>query len=641
MTLSYDVRELTVLVNGSPDKTLLVRKVEHSMGNGRLDSAEIYYDPKRGDRLENYALADEFTNREIEIVNPRGVVLHWGKVSIARPVLSNNYDLSLISSTEPHHFGEPIVGRWAYVQTANSGVQIARYDRPLIFNPILDGKIVNNRSGITGAGYFYFLDETTSYSQKALTYQKEPIKDPTKIKPWSLADCVRYLCGVANEKETHIKNPDTSQLNSQIEDDGDLVKDVHIPDGIMLPDALDILLTPYGYTWQVVYLGIGSRQIFVQKKGRGAGVTIPFQPYGDELDLDKTFIERLDLQYDAARKIANEITVYGGLGETEATFDLVRAWSDDKDVYSTTNTDHLQLDSEEYQEDKTLHRVWRDFVLNEAGDYIGTRATITKPYDLSTIFNDDDYIVRRRRALPTLTLDDDGAPIGKTHGVRVQWTVTPTSSSEIEWHDLEEMEEGSANQVILLEKEFGIRFAGLTPPWSLMAGGVHARVRVTATIQCDKRLTRTEKTNGSFAQERIPFALVLPQAFNKRKVHETSTYYDQVKAKTLDSAEVDDTAKLRKFVSRLADSMDAAECAGILTLHGLDYTYQLGQVVTSISGRDINMTTAAGKWPVIVGIIYDVPGQTTTLILDSYRDAIDKQLTLSRGPRRIREEAHP
>lgn len=633
MTLSLDAKELFVFVNGRRDKNLKVRQVEHTMGGSRLDSAEIFYDHAlTGDLLEDCALFDEFDNREIEITNSRGVVLHWGKVAIVRPLLGPSYDLALMSRTEPHHFGEPIVGRMVYSTTAN-GVTIARRDRPLIFNPILDGKITPNKSGITGAGFFYFLDETSSYTEAALKFQKEPITDPKKLKPWRLQDCVRYLCGVANEEQEFIRNPDGRLLDREIEDsEGDLVKDFHIPDGIMLPQALDMLLTPFGYQWQVVYLAKGSRQIFVQKKGRGASVTVAYQPYGDLLDMDKTHAERIDLNFDAASKTASELTVYGGLGEVEATFELVRSWPEDQD---DATEDKLMLDSEDYADDKALHRVWRDWVLNEAGDYIGVRPEHKKPYDLSKIFEEDDCIVRRRRFLPTLTVDDDGAPIGRTHGVTVEWY-----DSDGQWRSLDEISDGNANQVLLLERECGIRFSGIVPPWEIMAMGASAKVRITATLQCDRRLTRTQKVAGSQAQERIPVSIVT-EAFQRRKIDKTSIYYDKVQSKELDSAEVDDTGKLQSFIYRLADSLDAAECSGSITLNGLDYSYQLGQEITRISGREINLVTAAGKYPLIVGIVYNVPAQTTTLILDAYRDAIEKQLNLSRRPRRMRELAHP
>lgn len=635
-TLAIQGVELGVYVDGRFTRTMKVRRVEHAMGGQRLDSAEIYYDMTRkeiGDFLEEMSLFDQFNNREIEIVGPRGVI-HWGKIAIVHPVLGRNgCSFSMVSRTEPHHFGLPIVGRWAHVQTAK-GLQIARYDRPLVFNPLLDGKIVPNKSAFRGYNYFYFLDETASYTEEALTYQQETTADPKQLKAWTLADCVRYLCWTANEEQEFIKNPDNTQLDEQIEDPyGDLVKDFHIPDGVFLSEALDILLTPFGYQWQVVYLGKGSRQIFVQKKGRGTSVTVAYQPNGELLDLEKTW-GSIDLRYDAVTNTASELTIYGGHEEVEATFELRRAWPE---KYDETEEAKLQLDSDDYKNDPKLHRVWRDFVLDEAGDYVGVRVVHKKPYDLSTIFDEDDFIVRRRKFLPTLTLDEDGAPIGKTHGATVEFQTENNGP----WRDIQEMDDAGSNPVILLEKEGGIRFNGLTPPWELIAAGRYGKVRITATLQSDKRLTRTAKVGGTSAQEYVPMALVMGGEFQKRTVHKTSIYYDKVKEGELESAEVNDTQKLQAFIARLSDSLDVAECSGTIQLVGLDWTFQLGQAVTGISGRNINLTTAAGKYPLIVGIVYDVPNQTTTLVLDAYRDEIERQLNLSRRPKRSREELHP
>jgi hypothetical protein len=257
-------------------------------------------------------------------------------------------------------------------------------------------------------------------------------------------------------------------------------------------------------------------------------------------------------------------------------------------------------------------------VLNEGGDYIGLRPEIREVFPPGVKSRLDAagflkwMVPRKRQLLPTLTRDLDGVgPIGRTRGIEIEWS----TDGEL-WKPLGRWE------VNLLEHECGVYLGGDEVPEEVRDAGDDFRLRITATIETDFRITAVaERKDTSPLVDVVTAVLDLDSQFHWKEV----TTLSQYKSGGYDSLAENDFEQLKAFVEELRDRFDHLDCGGAVTLEGVDqHRYQIGDRVLGIKGKNINFNTRrdSATFPQIAAITYDIEGQKTILAMDRTRETV-------------------
>lgn len=569
-------------------------------------------------------------------------VIFWGTISGKGGEFGGDSDsITFDANQAPRHYGKYVTGMHEHNASAK-GLDFPILQQPLVFNPTVnftsytgkrvpgarDAGMVRGNMNDThkyGRGKCnVFLDPGSVFTPAARRFalaasekratNKQDAQMLASDKKWTLREAAYYLCWTLNEDETNFKNPTRGDLKI-LDDSPELLQEVTIPLGVFLPEALDMLLTPYGYTWRVQYRRRGARVIRFHKRGSGPRKVVKHQQFGESFIPDETNLASLELAC-GNRATVNRIEALGDFRLYESTFELRKAWTDaDDDLYGT---DLLWDGAPDWLQRPQHHRVWRDWVLNEAGDYNGLRPEIRAPHDLSAIFTKT-TVPRRRRFVPCITLDKDRLPVGG-HGYLVQYhDGAGDPSDDATWRAI--------NGYEILTSECGIRFTGPTPPVELAGIGPTVKVRITASIYSDERLTFSFTSNNSpLAPEISPVLLNVSDRFHFREVHKDSIFFDEIKAGRYEHSQVDDTNEMGQFIFKLLDSVDCFDLRGTAVISDLDGDkYELGDALTEVAGRGISLETkTSGKfkrYAEIVGITYDYVNQKRILALETFRDA--------------------
>lgn len=618
MSLQRNRVGLTILFGGTPLDNCEVLRVQRSAGGRRLDFAEYEVKPGYLQPLQDVAVSNGM-GVEVKISavidgSPR--IIHWGYTSRQAWSINEGAEaVRVVSRTEPHHFGKPLYGA-RFVTTGGTRLDIT--GAPTVFNPVIDDKRTENRSKVPydepGSPHAFVNPESarTSKARANINHGEGTLDKPQF---WLLCDAVHYLCWYLNSDQTYIKNPTLEELKTILGEDTELVRDVAIPANVHLPEALDRLLEPLGYSWFVSHPSLSERKLKFFKRSAGEQVTVKLQRPPDFLDRSLTELAENDIAFSIG-ELANQITVIGDYIEVEGTWELYRAWSSSDDSLGLGSAHQLAMSSDTFVDHPN---VWRKWVLNEAGDYNDLRSEITAARSLNSEFGENQLPIRRR-FLPTLSrrvdARDYAAPVGEHRGVTVEyhngteWKLIPNT------HDF---------SVEILEKECGIYFRGENIPLEIAHKNTNAKVRVTASLRSDKRLsyTATKQTTSpsSLTVERVIDAR---ERFQKRYRHSTSIYHGD---SDYEADAVDHTTSIQSYAEKLRDAMDIATIEGEVTIDGLDNNFELGNVVTKIDGRNVSFASKAAsaaeqRYPSIMGITYDVDDQATILTLESFRDEV-------------------
>lgn len=477
-----------------------------SAGADRLDVATLDVNISTLDGLSPAS----YLNKEIEIQRIVGVseeIVHWGKVT-QLPMLINprGETLQVVSRTELYHIGGKIDGYYVYDPITTSA---RRVDGDLVFNPLIDGLVYGNLNDTqtTAGGDPVFLDPESVRSAAAVTLQGANITN------WTLAEAVYYLIWSLNTDETYVDNESLVNLQAIFDDPNAVIRDVRLPRGLYLAQALDQLLTPLGYQWRVNRPELGSRNLAFWKRGAGGTLrTVKHQVWGSTLNLANQNTETAGITFDIS-SLGNQVTVLGGFGEYELTVELLRAWPTADDP-SAGIADGLCKDDENFADNVNVLRKW---VLNEAGDYIGLRPEIDGVFtsDLRDALVDAGlatfFVPRRRRMMPTLRLDDDGNPIGRIQGVEVEYSNDETEN----WLPVDLLDCGCT----LLEREAGVYFDANRLPEEFLFMPANLRIRATFTLQSDFRLTGVGlKLANSPNEDVVPVVVSAPDRFRSRAI---------------------------------------------------------------------------------------------------------------------------
>jgi len=485
--------------------------------------------------------------------------------------------------------------------------------RPLVFNPEIDEKIEPNKSSQVDATHKwnYVIDPESLRTTHSQSYQGQTAS------LWTIADAVLALCWWLNPNETYIKNPTKDDLKDQFAVRDTLLKNVEIPSGAFLPEALDALLTPFEYGWHLVHMGGFIRQTTIRffARGEGNGRQVLLQRPGELRDLKKNNVAEFDAVYDIF-ELANIIEVHGDFLKREATFELKKGWDPQ---YDTKDITDISKGEAFYEQHPSVGRKW---ILNEAGDYNNVRPEITAPYSLDSLFPSKQQ-VRRRRFQRCLSQHPDADDL-ESNGFCLQWydasqdgATSPDEFFDPGWIRV-------TWPFSVLEKECGILFEGSTPPgplWDLMSVPSKARVRITATVVGDQRLKgiATKRANSPNAQD-VPLVLDLQDRFGFSKVDATSIFNGRP------SIARDDTTAIQTYAETVRDIEDACHIHCSLTLEGIQHPqYKIGNLLTNVSGRNLTLNAfspsgaANTRNPQIVGFVWHLQGnQRLELLLDSF-----------------------
>lgn len=645
---SRDGLRPVVKINGVIQKNAEALQVRHCVGGDQVSTATfLLREPLSGSKAppaqKNAAAqlsgkrldANLFNTVEIylEPTGGKREVIHYGVACVQQFDQSLRLNRSPIESrTEEWMLGGGATGQTIAFQPVTQ--RMTRVLMPLVFNPIIDGAPFPNRDwshlitdpsgigavalGVGNAPSSIISPESVRTATARRLFFGRALDEP---KAWTLPHVVSFFLWQFNWAQGYFRNPGVAHVFGTLT--GPPIRGLEIPHGLTFSQVMDRLLTPFGFGW---FLDFDRKQLRFYVRGDGRARTVNLQAELETFDRTKTNTPAIRLDCNVGSSVT-DVSVQLANPVREFTLELSRAWPATLDA--STEAD-MAMSSTAYQAaalaGTALTRTWRDWVLNESGDYTDTRVEIIDVCGGHTtqnqLLSDNDvtwwdFIPRRRRLLPTITQDGNGNPIGSVHGIAIEYSTdggtTWTDFDKLEYHGVE-----------ILDKEAGIRFTGELPPRELVRAGSSARVRVTASLEMDRIATAT----AGVAQN-APLRHVQRDGshrFRQRFVGSTSRYYAAVVAGTLESDACDDFQAAEDYAKELIKAWAKAECSGSVVIEGFDSgAYNLGDVLSAVKGRDIDLNcslTNTPAYPQITAISYDPAAQRRTLTVQTFRDEV-------------------
>jgi hypothetical protein len=381
-------------------------------------------------------------------------------------------------------------------------------------------------------------------------------------KCWSYAEVINYLlCEYLTEGQ--LQTPTIEQLRVLTENQK--VRDLNVT-GLNLIEALHRCCERIGLKFKFVprlAATCPGQAIVFYKDGTGRTVELNCQKRGEQFSISKTNIARLH-----SRKnfwpITHKYIGQGDIKVYEATFGLVKAWDaagedNDYDKFSpSANAEFYQV--------KDVYRKW---CLNEAGDYSGAPYNCGEPFDFSKVFQSSNFVPRRRRFRPTLTVDKQGKSLG--------YFLQVSYDNGLHWWQYLY----AFNNLL---DECGVWLSSDrldVDTWVAALKGV-LKFRLTASVVGDERLTCVVADGP--VNSTVPVVehiITLPRQFKYRRVSSQSIFANSSGDTLGVPDETDDTVALYEFVRKRAQAeSEVIETADIQTPYLL-LDYQVGDKVTS------------------------------------------------------------
>lgn len=549
-------------------------RVVQSAGGSRLDFAHLKYN--LDDHLINRSQPGGFSRMvDVRLPDTDETLIHRGDyVRESAEVSQENEELLAQSQLRAYHFGGPLEEYDVHSPT-NSAAFI---EDDVVFNPVVDDRVVFNRSSRVRFALDGFL---WAHPEMADTTVGETFQEQTRNE-WTLRQAVLSAIELLNPNEEFINNPSTTALD--VLDDAPPIRNVVIPLGTYLPQALDILLIPHGYNWFVDYEAVTDADpaplplLTVFKIGAGTEKELNFQAPGATLALASSNVNQFSTD-NAIGDSFNEVRAYGEREEAECTFPLYAAWPSADD---TISPEDLAKDGSAYSTHRTA---WRLFIGNEAGDIDPTAARLGQTPVVPDMEDWFDKAPPHRRVLgePLTYLVDAGAAVGERQRM----------PHVIEWSD----DSGSTWQaapdewtIKLCPDQIGILFDGKDIPQELYDAGSAGRLRITGTVFADSRITYLATRQAESANGRDVLQVITrPEKFQKR-FRNSSGSYASVLSGEADTR--DDSTEIQDYAEKLRDRNHFAEIDCEFRLPGWHLYYKIGDLLTKIAGREISLNAA-------------------------------------------------
>lgn len=541
----------------------------------------------------------------------------------------------------PYHYGKVFGGMLVQYNETDTIMELT--GTPAVFNPMIDGVIRGNRSdkknGDDDEDPYLWMDPEIDLTTYAAVFHNQSASE------WTLEQAVKAIIKACNEDEFFVEYLEGVFVNTPA------IRNVTLETGHYLPYYLDALLHPHGYNWYLNpdryaenagdVLEYEKPRINIFRKGYGEQKKLFFQKPGERLDLSKSNVN----QYDIRRRIADAVTavrVFGDYLRAEVTLPLYPGWKADKDELTV---DSLAIDEgAEYKENKMVHRLW---VANEGADYSYMRSApdtypIGDPPDLSEIFGisygDTGDVFLYRYASKTLArrrLIDAPLTFQGTTDSRVRRDLLVEFSVDggATWKELTSDIAGFS----VLADRIGIIFTGNYPP-DVLVDAFHddenLKLRITGTIASDHHLYNVKTdlyVDGSVqgrlnmstihAHDRFRHWFVVGKPSPDRPELEDHEFASVLKDDDAGADVHDDRAELQTYAAEIIKPMLHAEYDGNFVIPGWTTYYNIGDLLTTIEGRNVTLNQAASgdRYMQITGIEWsqnDEEGPETKLMVD-------------------------
>lgn len=548
-----------------------------------------------------------------------------------------------------------------------------------IFNPRIDGVVLPNQSDIQ-ENDFDNRDEAFFWCPpefaRTPTSQAGFIQIPEL---WNLKSAVHSMIWACNPDETFLTNPVLADL--VVLDSAPTIEDVKLPIGKELDFYLDRLLQPNGFNWYIdyetgegdepngdyqgkfandaeadaadptpgpddSYFNTTTMTTFVRNAGNTAWedtgevdsehkfnknkpkIVVFEQGVGTEKDLffaapatdwnaDDNNLNKYSIDWSIG-DATNVIRVLGGFERAEVTFEVYKGWDPSDDALTASDLDKSDSASM-YAAKPTVHRLW---VGNEDGEFTASRAEITGALDLSSIF--ELWFPHRREMEDPFTYQ--GEPDGRQR--RQVWVEYSVAAGSPVWQPVPN--EGFG-QPFIVPGTLQLLWQGDQPPTVLIDAGTDARVRVTCVVAGDAQIEglATRETWAVNGRD-VPLVLNLPQKFQHNFVQDTGPFASSLFGDPAGEDVKDDTVLIQDYAETLRAQYTSAEAKCRFELPGIHTFYEIGNLIASINGRNIDLNQASDtapepRYPQVVGRTYSYrKGSSTPITL----------LTVDRGVRR-------
>lgn len=387
---------------------------------------------------------------EVELEQPSGtesILLGWGQILTQHlRVAPDEERARVVARVTPPMFGNALKGMHVSNHATPEGdlpdSDPLLHEGDLVFNPEIDGQIQGNATQNRPAVRKDPTDEESELmilrlwidpdSQRTAVAIAEVQRTYSAIK-WTLKEAIYSLCWICNPLEPYILNPTLEELDALGMDQVTL-RNIQLPAGEYLPFYLSSLLKQHGFSWWIhpgrngdpTSDDFGSTEIRMKffKLGEGIKKSVHQPKPGDTLTAGgKQNVIEWELR-ESFDELRNVVTAHGALIEREVTIELERGWSND---FDDLTIDELLKESPYYEANRNVWRLW---VGNEAGDYIGVRPAITEELDLSEVLGAD-LAMRRRPGQDCLTYTTPNVE-GETRrrNPLIEWRTTPESGRE-------------------------------------------------------------------------------------------------------------------------------------------------------------------------------------------------------------------
>lgn len=567
----------------------------------------------------------DYYDEDAEETVKMSTVIFWGELlTETLQIDPRSQQITIAARVADYHFGNVLEGELQY-----NPIDSSFYTVPVdpICNPLIDGVVENNAAFYIIEPYnrnYIWVDPEAIRTQPARDAIEASTTVPISAYPeeWFLSDIAQTLAiWLLGDREfiaaaiysNFIEGEsefDAAEATYQIFRDEPDIKNLQLKRGQHLNQLLDTILIPNGYSWWLdpsPFDPENSKKPVITffRHGEGKFTEVYLQASGEDLELAETNAQQITVKTDVGN-LTTEMRGWGSFEKKELSIVLKRGWPEADDTLTQEDLRRSDPDSAYNTADKK--NVWRLWVANEAGDYNGLRTTspheITSYLDLSSVF--DLYIPHRRVVEDCLTY----ASNGKRRNPYLEYTIDSGAQfseapPDFGW--------------VILPDQLGIYITADVPPEELIDGGNDTFLRLTCTVSGDARLNSTSSPgiDESPSLRTVPLFLDVSDRYHKRSVQTTGPYASELAGDGADEA--DDADELQAFLADTLENELSAEMQCDFELHGIHLQYQISDVITYVSGRNIYLNrnkAFSEKFVQIIGIRWDFQRQTTGLIVE-------------------------